>query len=433
MDSLLDVAGVGAGPFNLSVAALLAPVARIRSRFFDRRAGFDWHPGMMLPGARLQTSFLKDLVTAADPTSPYSFLAYLVSQRRFYRFINAEFSHVERREFADYLRWVAQQLPNVQFGSTVREVTLASNGFRLRLDDGSARARDLVVATGTTPRVPAWAAPCLGARCQHTQHYLSEPLPLAGLHVVVIGGGQSGAEVVIDLLSGQRGELASLTWLSRRQTLEALDESPFANEFFTPHYVEAFHRLPHSRKPAIVARQKLASDGISPDTLRQLYQLLYNRSFLQQAASPLRILPQREVYAMQAHGSGWQLMARNGFDGGSELLHADSVILATGYQTVLPECLTPLREQLQLDGEGRFVLARDFSAQWQGPAPARLFVQNGGRYSHGIADPQLSLAAWRGATIANAILGEARYVTEDAALPIEWESRHPQALADLAG
>ena len=69
MNPHFDVAGIGAGPFNLSVAALLAPLGQLRSAFFDKRSSFDWHPGMMLPGAKLQTSFLKDLVTAADPTS----------------------------------------------------------------------------------------------------------------------------------------------------------------------------------------------------------------------------------------------------------------------------------------------------------------------------------------------------------------------------
>ena len=146
MNTELDVAGIGAGPFNLSVAALLAPLAEVRSAFYDKRPSFDWHPGMMLEGAKLQTPFLKDLVTAADPTSRYSFLAYLVAQRRFYRFINAEFSHVERREFADYLRWVACQLPNLHLDQEVETVDYTDGGFRLATNRGASRARHLVVA-----------------------------------------------------------------------------------------------------------------------------------------------------------------------------------------------------------------------------------------------------------------------------------------------
>jgi len=422
MNTELDVAGIGAGPFNLSVAALLAPLAEVRSAFYDKRPSFDWHPGMMLEGAKLQTSFLKDLVTAADPTSRYSFLAYLVAQRRFYRFINAEFSHVERREFADYLRWVACQLPNLHLDQEVETVDYTDGGFRLATNRGASRARHLVVATGTTPRIPDWARPHEHARCLHTHRYLAKVPDVAGLKVAVVGGGQSGAEVVLDLLSGKRGEPASLSWLSRRQTLEALDETPFSNEFFTPAYVDAFHRLPMARKPAIVERQKLASDGISPETLKDLYQQLYSRGFLAGDALRLRILPHREVQAMDRHGEGWSLAAHNGFDGRTDRIDADVVILATGYLTRLPTCLEPLRGRLDLDQDGRFLLQRDFSVGWDGPQGHQIYVQNGGRYSHGIADPQLSLAAWRGATIANAILGRPHYATGDAPLPIEWAS-----------
>ena len=93
-DHPLDLAGIGIGPFNLSLAAQLDAVGDLDARFFDRAPAFDWHPGMMLPDVALQTSFLKDLVTAVNPTSPWSFLAYLVAQKRFYEFLNAEFEAV---------------------------------------------------------------------------------------------------------------------------------------------------------------------------------------------------------------------------------------------------------------------------------------------------------------------------------------------------
>src|SRR5215510_14447892 len=130
----LDVAGIGVGPFNLSLAALLTPVQDLRFRFFERRAAFEWQGGMMLPGTRMQTSFLKDLVTPVDPTNRFSFLAYLVERGRFYRFINAEFSHVHRSEFADYMRWAAGNIPNLAFGSAVTQVCFAGDHFEIECD-----------------------------------------------------------------------------------------------------------------------------------------------------------------------------------------------------------------------------------------------------------------------------------------------------------
>jgi lysine N6-hydroxylase len=94
----LTVAGVGVGPFNLSLAALMRPLLDISSCFYERRPRFDWHPGMLLPGSRMQTSFLKDLVTPVDPTSRFGFLSYLVSRGQQYRLLNADYSRVHRAE-----------------------------------------------------------------------------------------------------------------------------------------------------------------------------------------------------------------------------------------------------------------------------------------------------------------------------------------------
>jgi lysine N6-hydroxylase len=52
-DLTLDAVGVGAGPFNLSLAALLAPTD-FRARFFDKSAAFEWHPGLLFPEATIQ-------------------------------------------------------------------------------------------------------------------------------------------------------------------------------------------------------------------------------------------------------------------------------------------------------------------------------------------------------------------------------------------
>jgi lysine N6-hydroxylase len=43
-DSAYDLAGIGIGPFNLSVAAHLDAVPDVKARFFERRERFEWHP-----------------------------------------------------------------------------------------------------------------------------------------------------------------------------------------------------------------------------------------------------------------------------------------------------------------------------------------------------------------------------------------------------
>jgi lysine N6-hydroxylase len=61
-NNILDFIGIGLGPFNLSLACLSEPVEGLSGVFLDQNPGFDWHTGMMLESAHLQTPFMADLV-----------------------------------------------------------------------------------------------------------------------------------------------------------------------------------------------------------------------------------------------------------------------------------------------------------------------------------------------------------------------------------
>ncbi|MDP1086684.1 SidA/IucD/PvdA family monooxygenase, partial [Klebsiella pneumoniae] len=65
---------------------------------------FACHPGMLVQDCHMQTMFLIYLVSAVAPTSPYSFVNYLVKSKKFYRFLSTELRTVSRDEFSDYLR-----------------------------------------------------------------------------------------------------------------------------------------------------------------------------------------------------------------------------------------------------------------------------------------------------------------------------------------
>jgi len=428
-DHPLDLAGIGVGPFNLSLAAQLDAVEDIDARFFDRAPAFDWHPGMMLPEAALQTSVLKDLVTAVNPTSPWSFLAYLVAQKRFYEFLNADFGAVPRQEFAQYLAWVAARLPSLRFGTAIHEVRFEADRFRLRGAGGTACARNIALGVGLQPNLPAFAGKLDPRDHAHSAQATSILARVAGRRVAVIGGGQSGAEIVLTLLNRAQDRPASVDWISRRPNFQPIDATPFTNELFTPGYVERFHALPEARRHSTVVRQKLAGDGISTSTLQAIYRRLYTMRHLT-GTSPTgeptaaSLSPHREVLDVERAAGCYRLLMRNGFDGRIEGSHADIVVLATGYRFALPPCLDPLRDRLVLDATGRPQVGPDFAAAWDGPARNRLFVLNGGLISHGIAEPQLSLMAWRSAVIVNALAGRAVFEVDASPSPLAWSSAH---------
>ena len=110
---IYDLIGIGFGPSNLALAiALHERKSQIDALFLEARSSFAWHPGMMIPGADMQVSFLKDLVSLHNPTSGFSFLNYLHTKGRLERFINRKSFFPSRVEFNDYLSWAAAKLGN---------------------------------------------------------------------------------------------------------------------------------------------------------------------------------------------------------------------------------------------------------------------------------------------------------------------------------
>jgi lysine N6-hydroxylase len=140
-----DLVGVGAGPTNLSLAALIETprvrgLIQFQSKFLEKNRAIQWHAGQLFPGTLMQTEFYRDLVTPIDPTSSFTFLNYLKAHQRLDQFFCSEYICPTRREFEDYLNWVARQLPDVIFGSNVTFVDYdpETNGFVIDAESGQA-------------------------------------------------------------------------------------------------------------------------------------------------------------------------------------------------------------------------------------------------------------------------------------------------------
>ena len=231
-----DMIGVGLGPFNLGLAALLDTVEDVDALFFDDKDSFVWHPGLMLPDAEIQVPFLADLVTLADPTSRYSFLNYLHSHGRLYRFYFREHFHVLRREFEAYCRWVSEQLSSVRFGHRVDAIRPNADGWSVWARGVEYRAKHVVVGVGCLPSLPEFAK-----GVTHSSGYLHvREQALAAGSVAVIGSGQSAAEIFADVLEYGRGRL---DWFTRSAGFLPMEYSKLGLEHFSPEYTAYCHAL----------------------------------------------------------------------------------------------------------------------------------------------------------------------------------------------
>lgn len=407
-DKHFGVLGIGVGPANLSLAALLYPHRDLPSLFLDRKEAFGWHDGQQIPGTSLQVSMLKDLVSLADPTSPFSFLNYLHDQGRIYHFINAQFDAVPRQEFRNYLEWASSRMKNIVFGEEVRSVDF-DGVFKVHTDERVLTADHISVGIGSQPWIPPTGQGRQAPGQFHVRDFVDKAVDLGGKRVVVVGGGQSGAEAFLDLISREGGELPSrVSWFSRRRNFLPIDDSPFTNDFYMPSYSEYFYGLERATRERINQENVLSSDGISEPTLRAIYQRTYHHRFIARSPGLIRLYPNREITDVDRAGAGWELTVVNK-DRPDEPQHAtaDVIVWSTGFRTGLLELLAPLAGRLACD-DGEYQVDRDYAVRWDGPEDHHIFIQNGTPTQRGLADKNLSLLAWRSQRIVDRLRGVQR-------------------------
>lgn len=419
--------GVGVGPSNLSMASLLDKHDGIRNAFFDRKPEFSWHDQMQFPGADLQVSWIKDLVSLADPTNRFSFLAYLHSKGRIYHFLNARFDKVARAEFRDYLKWASDSNENIHFGEEVVRIDFDGN-FIVETTKRRLTAENIAVGVGAEPAIPTFVQDQLCASQFHVSEFASKSKELARKHVVVVGGGQSGAEAVLHLITcAPEQSPRQVTWISRRENFLPLDDSSFTNDYFMPCHSDYFYEQSRAFREAFVERNVLGSDGISEQTLRRIYQRIYAMRFLEDNSQTVVLMPGRTVQWAGRDREHWTLFSSNGASGDREISHADVVIWATGFHTGRMDFLAPLKNRLGREGD-EFEIDDDFAVQWDGPPHRCIFMFNAVRRQRGLPDPNLSLTAWR----AQRAIDRIRGIASAQQLPsfVTWCSTSRPALTD---
>ncbi|WP_418277899.1 lysine N(6)-hydroxylase/L-ornithine N(5)-oxygenase family protein [Isoptericola jiangsuensis] len=425
-----DVVGIGIGPFNLGLAALADPLADVDAVFLDQADEFRWHPGMMIDGATIQVPFLADLVTMADPTSPFSFLAFLKDVGRLYPFYIRESFYPLRAEYDEYCRWVADRLGTLRWGRRVVSVehdaavdeyvvvAEASDADGVRREEY--RGRHVVLGVGTTPRLPApladlaHQARALGADAGpvvHTAEYLPHRDALRACDAVtVVGSGQSAAEVYRDLL--ETAGPHRLDWVTRSPRFFPMEYTKLTLEMTSPEYTDHYHGLDPGLRDLLAREQRSLYKGISADLIDDIYETLYRRTALG-AQVPTTLRSDTEVVAARAERADdgavdYVLTLRHAQLGTTAEHRTRAVVAATGYGAQVPGFLDPVRERLRLDERDRFDVTRDYVVSHDG----RVLTLNGEEHTHGVTAPDLGFGAWRNSVVLARVTGREPYRVE---------------------
>lgn len=445
-----DLLGIGFGPSNLALAIAMeeragaaAPARATRPpryAFIERKPDFVWHGGMLLDDTDMQISFLKDLATLRNPRSPYTFINYLHSRGRLEAFINLKTFFPSRIEFNDYLAWVASHFgERCHYGEEVIDVLPEpADGvvqrLRVRSRDAEGRiherlARNLVLGVGGEPQIPSAFRGWRDARVVHSSGYLDRIAQYrddtAPRRIAVVGGGQSAAEVFMDLV--KRFPTSEVAMVMRGGALKPSDDSPFVNEIFSPGFTDFIYRQPGERRQRMLQEYRNTNYSVVDlDLIERIYQLLYQQKVVGNPQHQL--LVGKEIEAAAPQPDGIACVLRDRANGAVQRQQFDLVVLATGYRRQAHErMLAPLAS---LIGEG-FRVDRHYRLQTSTRCLPQVFLQGCCEDSHGLSDTLLSVLAVRSHEIAEAVL-ENEMPAGREAVPVTPESIEARPLVGTA-
>jgi len=412
---VLDVVGVGFGPSNLALAIAIREynethAEAINAEFVEVKPEFGWHTGMLIPGATMQVSFLKDLATQRNPTSEFTFLNYLTERRRLTEFINFKTFFPTRLEFHDYLSWAADKVgATVHYGSRVVSVRDTDGAFDVTVTgatEGILRARNVVVAGGLQPLLPPGVQ---RTRRQIHNHGLlhdlaAMPDPRHNRYVVV-GAGQSAAEVCAYLhdLSPDN----EVHGVFAKYGYSPADDSPFANRVFDPDAVDDFFIAdPAVRRRLINYHRSTNYSAVDLELIEELYA----REYAERVAGRRRLFVRgaSSVQHTDEDDAGVRVHIRHHPSGTVEELDCDAVIYATGFMPArLDGILGDLYHDLVLE-DGNPVVSRDYRLATVPPTAGGLYIQGNTEHTHGLTSSLLSNIAVRSGEILESVITHTR-------------------------
>jgi L-ornithine N5-monooxygenase len=351
MEMIYDILAVGAGPMNLAIAVAVAEgagspqVSKNRVLLVEAKTRFEWHTGMQIPGAEMQTPFLKDLVSQFNPCSEFTFLNYLREKGRLNEFINLRQMYPSRKEFEDYFAWAASKLsPMIQYGQVALSVELTDASENdepiyivttRRLIDGEIckyYARAVSLGIGMTPVLPSSATADM-QRLIHSSdfaHRMPAQFPDISEHlsILVVGAGQSGAEIYLHLLRTYPN--AKISIASRGFVFRSADANSFVNDLFIDETAVATHDLEDSSREYL--RRDLRNSNYAAvdepliQTIREeLYEQSIHGAVRGEQLSYSSLLQVRSIHGGLAATLKFQLT------GVTEERSYDAIICATGF------------------------------------------------------------------------------------------------------
>jgi L-ornithine N5-oxygenase len=409
-----DLIGIGFGPSNLGLAVALfddykVQVADKKIGFFESKKEQAWHHPMMLPGSKMQISFMKDLCFLRNPRSYFTFVNYLMTQGRLRQFANIRDFTPSRREFDDYLKWTASHFSSiVEYASRVEYIApIERHGVVELLEVGvkntlkntmhTVKTRNLALAIGGEAKMPI-ASP--SEHVFHSASFLDQiaKYPEDKKHrFLVVGSGQSAAEIYRYLIGTYK---ASEVWVTCSGIgFKQADDSEYVNDIFDSNLIDTIYSLDAAKRKRLLEKYIDTNYSVADlDIIQEIYREEYERG-IGNSTPRHGIKKFQKLHSIEKDGSGLRVTLKSTLTDEFIQLSVDAVICATGYSRANNAKLLKNIEPYMLDPSGSAQLTRGYALKTTETFKPSIFIQGMSESSHGISDTLLSVISARSAEI----------------------------------
>ncbi|CCG84184.1 protein of unknown function [Taphrina deformans PYCC 5710] len=405
-----DFLSVGFGPAGLAIAVAAYEKKLLSFVALEKQEDFKWHPGMLIPGAHMQISFIKDLATLRDPKSEFTFLNYLFEHGRLLKFLNLDTFLPAREEYQDYMYWAAKKVDSsgsVKYNTSVKTIEPTDDRRVLKVvatgpaGESTFFTKNVILCTGGQPSIPE-SFPKHN-HLHHSSEFL-EVLPKIGKEselkhgICVIGSGQSAAEIWTHLTKVYPNTKINLKF--RSSALKPSDDSPFVNEIFDPagRIDEWYEMKPDARQALITESRATNYSVVRLTLLEEMYHHLYTQE-LPGHEKPHTLSPNTSIESWDADSSdSITIETRNVLTDKKSMATFDYIFCATGYQrTFHKEVLSKFDDVKWNKAADEPATDRLYRVQrTDGDHKAGIYLQGLCESSHGLSDTLLSVLSTRG-------------------------------------
>lgn len=259
-------------------------------------------------------------------------------------------------------------------------------------------ARHVVVGTGAEPLIPDAFQDVV-----HTSSYrMKRSRLLETDRIVVIGSGQSAAEVYLDLLTQSDKTRQRIDWVTRSDVFESLESGKLGEEIFSLPYVDYFNQLPYAEREQLGKAFERFRNGVNPETLQAIYALLYHRTAdgTEQATN---LYTQIEIERI-SHEKDYIIEGTQQHTGRSFTGKYDAVVAATGYRPRIPTWVE--RFEIEWEADLQWRVNSRYQIKTKTTLAGSLFTHTNLEHSHGPAATNLGMAVYRNAIMLNEMMGE---------------------------